>query len=97
LPRRKKWLNFRTRSEAPITIKPRAGSQGRGITVSPETPEQIRRAFDWAQSYHPRTLVQETIDGNAYRLLVIDYRYVAAVKLAPPTVVGDGEPDHSGT
>lgn len=82
---------FQKRIRAPITIKPRTGAHGRGISIDLQTPEQILRAFDWAQSCHPRTLAQETMDGNAYRLLVIDYNYVAAVKLAPPAVVGDGK------
>lgn len=82
---------FQSRISAPVAIKPRTGSQGRGISIDLTTPEEIRKAFDWAQTYHPRTLVQETVHGNAYRLLIIDYRFVAAVKLAPPAITGDGQ------
>ncbi len=83
-------IAFQQRISKPVTVKPRVGSQGRGISVNLTTPQQIRRAFGWSQSFHPDTLVQETVYGNAWRLLIIDYRYVAAVKLTPPAITGDG-------
>jgi cyanophycin synthetase len=83
-------IAFQHRISKPVTVKPRVGSQGRGISINLSTPEQIHRAFDWSQTFHPDTLAQETVYGNAWRLLIIDYRYVAAVKLTPPAITGDG-------
>lgn len=73
-----------------MTVKPRVGYQGRWISVNLTTPEQICEAFTWSQSFHPDTLVQQTVYGNAWRILVIDYRFVATVKPTPPAVTGDG-------
>ncbi len=81
--------DFQNQVRKLVTIKPRKGHLGKGVTVNPE-PEQVPAAFEWAKSYDDRVLAQTCITGNAYRILVIDYQFVAAVKLAPPSVTGDG-------
>lgn len=52
--------------------------------------KKIIKAFFWAKTYDEEVIVQEFISGNTYRVLVIDGKYVAAVQLIAPFVIGDG-------
>jgi len=73
-----------------IVIKPNRGALGKGVSTILKD-EDIEAALQWAESYRTDALVQEFITGSTYRLLVIDYKFVAAVKLVPPEIKGDGE------
>ncbi|MCX7970669.1 MAG: Mur ligase family protein, partial [Negativicutes bacterium] len=83
-------LQFARECQRPIVLKPRSGKLGRGVSLALEDPAAIGRALAWARNFDQQVLAQEYIAGNAYRLLVIDYRLAAAVLLTPPQLVGDG-------
>ncbi len=83
-------LKFQTDLNAPVTIKPLEGYRGEGVSSNLASEPEIKKAFIWAKETDDRVIVQPTIDGNIYRLLVIDYKFCAASKLVPPQIVGDG-------
>jgi cyanophycin synthetase len=78
---------------APVVIKPRNGSQGGGITVGVSTPEEAVRAYRLASQAGPAVIVEKYIFGTDYRVLVVDGRLVAAARVRPPSVTGDGVSD----
>src|SRR3954469_2853196 len=59
---------------APVVVKPLDGNQGKGVSVGMRTVEEVSAAFAAAQHYSPRVLVEETMLGDDYRLLVIGGR-----------------------
>ncbi|HPR65077.1 MAG TPA: cyanophycin synthetase [Thermoanaerobaculia bacterium] len=73
-----------------ITLKPRRGHRGEGVTTSISDPDELPAAFEAASSIDPRVLAQTHVPGSTYRFLVMDYQLTAAVKLAPPVITGDG-------
>lgn len=75
----------------PLVIKPVDGNHGRGITIDINSPEEALAAFKTAQNISHRVVVEKHIDGEDYRLLVIDHKLVAAAKRSPAHVVGDGK------
>lgn len=75
----------------PITLKPRVGYKGKGVSNNLESPAQVRAAYAWAGNYDRRIMAQHTIQGHIYRLLVIGFRFVAASRLEVPCVHGDGK------
>jgi cyanophycin synthetase len=77
-------LNF------PIALKPLSGNQGRGITTNIRTPEKAIEAFKIAKKFCEYIIVERYIKGIDYRLLVINYSLIAAVKRTPAMVTGDG-------
>jgi cyanophycin synthetase len=81
---------FQRRCGGPVVLKPVRGALGTGVTLGVEGPEAVAEAFALAQREGGGVLVQPLIAGKAYRLLVIDYRFAAAVQLVPPYVIGDG-------
>ena len=75
---------------APAVVKPRDGSQGRGVTVDVQTREQLEAAWSAAYEISGDVIVERYIPGDDYRLLVVDGKLVAAARRDPPQVIGDG-------
>jgi cyanophycin synthetase len=75
----------------PVVLKPEAGNQGKGVSVNLTTKTEVRAAFEIARSFGGEVLVEQYIEGQDYRLLVINGRMVAAARRDPAQVVGDGQ------
>ena len=73
-----------------VTVKPLDGNQGKGVTVAVSTPEEIERAFAFAQKYGRHVIVEEFLRGRDYRVLVTGRKVAAASWRRPPHVTGDG-------
>ncbi|HNA42489.1 MAG TPA: cyanophycin synthetase, partial [Saprospiraceae bacterium] len=75
----------------PLVIKPINGNHGRGITVNINSWEEAVTAFEAAKRVSNSVIVEKFVTGEDYRLLVIDYKLVAAAKRTPARVIGDGK------
>jgi GNAT-family acetyltransferase (TIGR03103 family) len=73
-----------------LVVKPARGEQGRGISVGVSTTEALVTAIKQARQVCDRVLLEACFEGEDLRLVVIDYRLVAAAVRRPPRVVGDG-------
>ncbi len=74
-----------------VVVKPARGEQGRGVSVGIENVEQAMAAVDRARAHCDRVLVERCAQGEDLRLVVIDYKVVAAALRRPARVVGDGQ------
>ncbi len=75
----------------PIVIKPINGNHGRGITANIKNMEDALVAFEAAKKVSNSVIVERYIEGEDYRLLVINYKLVAAAKRTAAHVIGDGK------
>ena len=77
----------------PLVIKPIDGNHGRGITVNINNYEDALIAFKHAKesSRNGAIIIEKFIEGEDYRLLVINNKLVAAAVRTPAHVVGDGK------
>jgi GNAT-family acetyltransferase (TIGR03103 family) len=73
-----------------VVVKPARGEQGRGITVGVRDEAGLERAVALALQFCPDVLVEELVDGEDLRVVVIDRAVVAAAVRRPAEVVGDG-------
>jgi len=73
-----------------VVVKPARGEQGRGVAVGLETLDDTQRAIAAAREICERVLVEDCFEGEDLRLVVIDFRLVAAAVRRPPRIVGDG-------
>jgi GNAT-family acetyltransferase (TIGR03103 family) len=73
-----------------VVVKPARGEQGRGITVGVRDEAGLERAVALALQFCPDVLVEELVEGEDLRVLVIDRAVVAAAVRRPAEVVGDG-------
>ena len=74
----------------PLVVKPISGNHGRGITTNVNNLEDALVAFEAAKKVSKSVIIEKYITGEDYRLLVIDYKLVAAAKRTAAHVTGDG-------
>ena len=79
--------------EYPLVVKPLDGNHGRGVTVGVNNLEHFATAFDAAklQSRKGWVIIEKTLAGNDYRVLVINGKMVAAAHRVPAHVIGNGK------
>ncbi|MCB1478268.1 MAG: N-acetylglutaminylglutamine synthetase [Tepidamorphaceae bacterium] len=73
-----------------VVVKPARGEQGRGVAVGLTSVEEIRAAVDYARTQSDKVLIEQNVEGEDLRLIVIDFKLVAAAVRRPARVVGDG-------
>jgi GNAT-family acetyltransferase (TIGR03103 family) len=77
-----------------VVVKPTRGEQGNGITVGVSVEHgagELAAAVARAREEFPEVLIEQRVNGNDLRLVVIDGRVVAAALRLPPEVIGTGE------
>lgn len=77
-------------ANGPVAIKPLYGNHGRGVTTAVTDAKAVATAFVRAQQCGRHVIVEQHIEGNDYRILVIGHEVVAASHRVPPEVTGDG-------
>lgn len=73
-----------------IVVKPARGEQGRGISVGVRSEEEMRQAIDFARRYSDVVLLEQLVEGQDLRVIVINFQVVAASVRKPAEVVGTG-------
>lgn len=75
----------------PVVIKPVSGNHGRGITTDVNNWDDALVGFEAAKKVSRSVIVEKFITGEDHRLLVINYKLVAAAKRTAAHVIGDGK------
>lgn len=73
-----------------IVVKPAVGEQGAGITVDIKTKSELESALEHAGRVYSDILLEEMVEGQDLRIIVINNEVVAAAVRKPPSVVGTG-------
>jgi cyanophycin synthetase len=75
----------------PLVFKPLDGNHGKGATINVKTEAAAHEAFAYAKMYSRKIIIERFITGYDFRILVIDYRMVAAALRVPAHVKGNGQ------
>ncbi len=75
----------------PLVTKPINGNHGKGATTNMRNWEELKVGFEAAKKYSRSVIVEKFITGHDHRILVINYKFVAAARRTPACVVGDGK------
>ena len=73
-----------------VVVKPARGEQGKGVAVGLQTWDEVQTAIDTARKICNEVVVEEFVQGSDLRIIVIDYRVVAAAIRKPAAVIGNG-------
>jgi GNAT-family acetyltransferase (TIGR03103 family) len=73
-----------------VVVKPAHGEQGHAVTVDVRTQKALEVAVKAARLFDDRVLIEEYVEGEDLRLIVIDASVVAAAVRRPPTITGTG-------
>ncbi len=74
-----------------VVVKPARGEQGAGISVDVHDPETLERAIRGARHYCDTVILEEYVEGDDLRIVVIDFEVVAAAIRRPAQVIGNGQ------
>ncbi len=83
-------LAFHDEKQAPLVVKPCVGNLGHGVSLNLDACGKIEKAVERALAVDNEVVAQPHVEGDTFRLLVVDFKFVAAAKLTPPAVFGDG-------
>lgn len=73
-----------------LVVKPAHGEQGKGVTADISTQKGLDAAVKEARRLDDRVLLEQYIEGEDLRIIVIDGKVVAAAVRRPPAVTGTG-------
>ena len=76
--------------EGPVVVKPLDGNHGRGVATNLTTREQVMAAYDVAIDEGSAVVVEQYVEGDDYRMLVVGNQLVACARREPALVIGDG-------
>ncbi|MBP7774634.1 hypothetical protein KA078_02480 [Candidatus Woesebacteria bacterium] len=71
----------------PLVMKPVDERHGKGVVVGIKTIEEAQNKF---KEQTGRVLFEEMLEGTEYRIVCVDYQFLAASFRKPAHVVGDG-------
>ena len=74
-----------------VVVKPARGEQGKGVAVGLKDWTDAKAAIDYAKTICNDVIVEDFIAGVDLRIVVINYRVVAAAIRKPATIVGNGK------
>lgn len=98
VPRQRRVLDAATAVQAawdigfPVVVKPASTDFGTAVSVGVRNETELEVAFGSAHA-HGAVLIEEQLPGDDHRLVVVDGRFVAAIRRRPAQVVGDGVSD----
>ncbi len=74
-----------------VVVKPARGEQGRGVSVNIDDADELAAAVRRASLLDEDVILEEFVDGQDLRVVLIDYEVVAAAIRKPAAVVGNGK------
>lgn len=74
-----------------VVVKPTRGEQGRGISVNIDSQDAMKAAVERARGSCETVLLERFCSGDDLRVIVIDFKVVAAAIRRPPEIEGTGE------
>ncbi|EJO5346194.1 cyanophycin synthetase [Clostridium botulinum] len=75
----------------PVVLKPRFGNQGKGVAVNLKNQKELVNAYSIISKNFKNIMIEKYIDGNDYRVCVVDGNVVAVAQRIPPYIIGNGK------
>jgi glutamate--cysteine ligase len=89
------WLEVFDALQKPLVVKPSYGNQGNGITMGIKEKaayiEAVKKSFAFLNDPKAGVMVEETVAGSEYRILVTREKVIGILSRVPANVVGDGQ------
>jgi cyanophycin synthetase len=75
-----------------VVVKPVSGTGGgRGVTTGITSRRALFNAARMAAQFDSNLMVEEQVEGDSFRLLYLDGKFIDAVRRDPPVITGDGK------
>lgn len=73
----------------PLVVKPNNADSGEGVSIGVYDRSKVREAYKYAREFGHSVLVEEFIEGDDCRLLVLNGKFYAGMKRVPAHIVGN--------
>lgn len=73
-----------------VVVKPCTQWGGRGVSVAVRSMTELKTAVARARTFEEDVVIEQSVTGVDHRLIFVNYRFVAAIRRNPATVVGNG-------
>ena len=78
--------------QKPVVVKPISEMWGKGVSTNLETWEETLKAYEIASQFKgDYVIIEEFIEGDDNRVLILNNEFIAGLKRTPPCVTGNGE------
>ena len=84
------YNNIFLQKNGSVVAKPVDSEQGKGITVNIKDTDELKLAIQEAKRHSSNVILEEYIAGLDLRIVLIDYKMVAAAVRNPPEISGNG-------
>lgn len=84
-------MTYANKLNFPVVIKPIDRDRSEGVTTDINDYDKLKKAYSEAIKFSKKTMIEEHIDGDVYRIALIHNNLIYVVKRIPKGVYGDGE------
>ncbi|WP_027965257.1 ATP-grasp domain-containing protein [Halalkalibacillus halophilus] len=90
---RQEIIDFANSIGFPVVLKPISENAGQGVFSNIQNEDDLINTIEYLHTTlnYEELILEEFIEGNEYRILVINGEVVGAVNRLPANVIGDGE------
>ena len=74
----------------PVVLKPRYGNHGKGVMANIKNERELILSYETLSKNYKDILIEKHVEGNDYRVCMVNGKYICAAIRIPPFVVGDG-------
>lgn len=74
----------------PVVLKPRYGNHGNGVVVNIQDERTLLKEYNILKNNFDELIIEKYVEGDDYRVLLVNYKVAAVTKRVPPEIIGDG-------
>ncbi len=86
-----KYFNILKNKYKSFVIKPLDGNHGNGVSLNIKSESDLINAYELSIKYSDEVIIENYIEGNDYRVLIINNKFAAAAKRIPAFVMGNNK------
>jgi len=75
----------------PLVLKPRYGCKGEGIILNISSEKELVKVYNNMKNKYKDLIIEKYVEGNDYRVCIVDNKVVAVSLRKPPCIIGDGK------
>lgn len=75
----------------PVVLKPQCGNQGKGVFLNIKNEKELIKIYNKLSNEYKDIIIEKYVNGNDYRVCVVNNEVVAVSLRIQPKVLGDGK------
>ncbi len=75
----------------PVVLKPQCGNQGKGVFLNIQNEKELIKIYNKLSNEYKDIIIEKYVNGNDYRVCVVNNEVVAVSLRIQPKVLGDGK------